>query len=432
MDNKQLEEITKNAQRVQEQLERSGALKAIEVMNNDPSIKWVIKEAQNFKRSGMPETINEYSKMYQELENNGTLRVMSEQYKILQESGILEEFEKLLESIGTKTIVSLTNISLPITDYVHQELSRVGETIYLQCRHNLNELFENTNVFESINQLRQKIPAYFLYEHQDSNFYTEEVYKPLFQESKEWKLEISDDTFAVSFKKEELAIQGDETKDVVAIKQLFPDLTENQILNFINHLRKYPFFSLENETGKSIFNSLKEKATEYCFSLKAGTFLYRAREIRDNNRYSTDESMLEPDTGIPNIGRFNPYGVPTLYLSDDPETAKLELEAEDFQIAQIVVRKEINIIDLEKSGGLLYRHCNKPLNTKEYNPAEYVLPNFLAQCASYLKNECDINLDGFKYESTKNKGKYCYALFDIHKPLINVSEICYELSSENP
>ena len=89
MDNKQLEEITKNAQRVQEQLERSGALKAIEVMNNDPSIKWVIKEAPNFERSGMPETINEYSKMYQELENNGTLRVMSEQYKILQESGIL-------------------------------------------------------------------------------------------------------------------------------------------------------------------------------------------------------------------------------------------------------------------------------------------------------------------------------------------------------
>ena len=429
MDNKQLEEITKNAQRVQEQLERSGALKAIEAMNNDPSIKWVIKEAPNFERSGMPETINKYSKMYQELENNGTLRVMSEQYKILQESGILEEFEKLLESIGTKTIVSLTNISLPITDYVHQELSRVGETIYLQCRHNLNELFENTNVFESINQLRQKIPAYFLYEHQDSNFYTEEVYKPLFQESKEWKLEISDDTFAVSFKKEELAIQGDETKDVIAIKQLFPDLTENQILNFINHLRKYPFFPLEYGIGKLIFNNLKEKATEHCFTIKKGTLLYRAREIKDNNRYSTDESMLEPDTGIPNIGRFNPYGVPTLYLSEDSETTKLELGAEKFQVAQIVVKKEINIIDLEESGGLLYHYCNKPLNTKEYNPAEYVLPNFLAQCARYIKNECNIDLDGFKYESTKNKGRYSYALFDVHEPNIQISDICYKKST---
>ena len=151
----------------------------------------------------------------------------------------------------------------------------------------------------------------------------------------------------------------------------------------------------------------------------------------NNVTYTTDESMLEPDTGIPNIGRFNPYGVPTLYLSEDSETTKLELGAEKFQVAQIVVKKEINIIDLEESGGLLYHYCNKPLNTKEYNPAEYVLPNFLAQCASYIKNECNIDLDGFKYESTKNKGRYCYALFDVHKPIIKVSEICYELSSEN-
>ena len=53
MNNEQLEEIMKNAQRVQEQLEKSGALKAIEVMNNNPSIKWAIKEVQNLERSGI-------------------------------------------------------------------------------------------------------------------------------------------------------------------------------------------------------------------------------------------------------------------------------------------------------------------------------------------------------------------------------------------
>ena len=406
MDNKQLDAVMKNAQRVQEQLEKSGALKAVEVMNNAPSMKWAIKETQNFERSGMLETMNEYSKMYQ-------------------------EFEKLLESIGTKTIVSLTNISLPIIDYVHHELSRVGESIYSQCRHNLNELFENINVFESIKQLRQKIPAYFLYEHNDSKFYNDEIYEVVFQNNEDWKLQINDDTFAISFKKEELTLQGNEIKDVATIEQLFPDLETRQIINFINHLRKYPFFSLEHEIGKLIFNNLKEKATEHCLIIKAGTFLYRARKMMDNVAYTKDEDMLEPDTGIPSIGRFNTYGVSTLYLSDDVETAKLELGEEEFQIAQIVVQQEINIIDLEKSGGLLYHYCNKPLNTKEYNPAEYVLPNFLAQCARYIKNECNIDLDGFKYESTKNKGRYCYALFDVHEPIIKVSEICCELSSEN-
>jgi hypothetical protein len=396
MDIKQKEEIMKKAQRVQEQLEKSGALKAIEVMNNNPSIKWAIKEVQNLERSG-----------------------------------ILKALQKQFESIGTKTIESLTNISLPVADSIHRELCRLGESTYFQCRHELNALFKNTNVLEGINQLRQKIPAYFLYEHQDSNFYTEDVYNPLFQESEEWKLEVSDDTFAVSFKKEELTIQGDEIKDVVTIKQLFPILTENQIINFINHLRKYPFLPLKNEIGEIIFNNLKEKATEHCFTIKKGTLLYRARETMNNVTYTTDESMLEPDTGIPNIGRFNPYGVPTLYLSEDCETTKLELNVDKFQVAEIEIKKSLRIIDLEKSGGLLYKFCNKPLSSKEYNPAEYVLPNFLGQCASYLKNECKINLDGFKYESTKNKGRYCYALFDVHEPIIKVSEICCELSSEN-
>lgn len=429
MNNEQLEEIMKNAQRVQEQLEKSGALKAAEVMNNAPSMKWAIKEAQNFERSGMLETMNEYSKMYQELENNGTLRVMSEQYKILQKSGILEEFEKLLESIGTKTIVSLTNISLPIIDYVHHELSRVGESIYSQCRHNLNELFENINVFESIKQLRQKIPAYFLYEHNDSKFYNDEIYEVVFQNNEDWKLQINDDTFAISFKKEELMLQGNEIKDVATIEQLFPDFNLSMIVNFISHLRKFPFLSLKSDVGLLIFNRLKEKAENHCIVFESGTLLYRARKIENDEVFSKEEDMLEPITGIPNIGRFNPYGVSTLYLSEDWETAKSELNADKFQVAEIEIKKSLRVIDLKRSGGLVYKFCNRPLNSKDYNPDEYVLPNFLAQCVSYLKNECGIELDGFEYESTKNKGKCCYALFDVHKPNIQISDICYKKST---
>ena len=101
MNNEQLEEIMKNAQRVQEQLEKSGALKAVEVMNNDPSMKWAIKEAQNFERSGMLETMNEYSKMYQ-------------------------EFEKLLESIGEKAIDLFSKISQSIADAVVKNISNIS------------------------------------------------------------------------------------------------------------------------------------------------------------------------------------------------------------------------------------------------------------------------------------------------------------------
>ncbi|MBP3562463.1 MAG: RES family NAD+ phosphorylase [Treponema sp.] len=394
MNNEQLEEIMKEAQRVQEQLEKSGALKSIEVMNNNPSIKWAIKEIQNLERSG-----------------------------------ILKVWQKQFESIGTKTIESLTNISLPVADSIHRELCRLGESTYFQCRHELNALFKNTNVLESINQLRQKIPAYFLYEHQDSKFYNDEIYEVVFQNNEDWKLQINDDTFAISFKKEELTLQGNEIKDVATIEQLFPDFNLSMIVNFISHLRKFPFLSLKSDVGLLIFNRLKEKAENHCIVFESGTLLYRARKIENDEVFSKEEDMLEPITGIPNIGRFNPYGVSTLYLSEDWETAKLELNAEKFQVAEIEIKKSLRVIDLKRSGGLVYKFCNRPLNSKDYNPDEYVLPNFLAQCVSYLKNECGIELDGFEYESTKNKGKCCYALFDVHKPNIQISDICYKKST---
>ena len=394
MDIKQQEEIMKEAQRVQEQLEKSGALKAIEVMNNNPSIKWAIKEVQNLERSG-----------------------------------ILKAWQKQFESIGTKTIESLTNISLPVADSIHRELCKLGESTYFQCRHELNALFKNTNVLESINQLRQKIPAYFLYEHNDSKFYNDEIYEVVFQNNEDWKLQINDDTFAISFKKEELTLQGNEIKDVATIEQLFPDFNLSMIVNFISHLRKFPFLSLKSDVGLLIFNRLKEKAENHCIVFESGTLLYRARKIENDEVFSKEEDMLEPITGIPNIGRFNPYGVSTLYLSEDWETAKLELNAEKFQVAEIEIKKSLRVIDLKRSGGLVYKFCNRPLNSKDFNPDEYVLPNFLAQCVSYLKNECGIELDGFEYESTKNKGKCCYALFDVHKPNIQISDICYKKST---
>ena len=408
MDIKEYDKIIENTQRRYEQLEKTGVLKTLEKINSDSSIKNAIEKMQELK------------------ENNILNSIPQENIEYLSSVS-----QKIFESIGEKTIGLFSKISISMNDYLHQEMNKLGDVVYSQCRDSLNTVIKQLDIFNSINQLRSKIPNYFLYEHNDPKFYDDEIYEVVFQNTEDWKLQIEDDTFAISFKKEELTIQGDEIKDVVTIKQLFPILTENQIINFINHLRKYPFLPLKNEIGEIIFNNLKEKATEHCFTIKKGTLLYRARETMNNVTYTTDESMLEPDTGIPNIGRFNPYGVPTLYLSEDSETTKLELGAEKFQVAQIVVKKEINIIDLEKSGGLLYHYCNKPLNTKEYNPAEYVLPNFLAQCARYIKNECNIDLDGFKYESTKNKGKYCYALFDVHEPIIKVSEICYELSSEN-
>ena len=406
MDIKEYDKIIENTQRRYEQLEKTGVLKTLERINSDSSIKNAIEKMQELK------------------ENNILNSIPQENIEYLSSVS-----QKIFESIGEKTIGLFSKISISMNDYLHQEMNKLGDVVYSQCRDSLNTVIKQLDIFNSINQLRSKIPNYFLYEHNDPKFYDDEIYEVVFQNTEDWKLQIEDDTFAISFKKEELTIQGDEIKDVASIEQLFPDLNLSTIVNFISHLRKFPFLSLQSDVGLLIFNRLKEKAENHCIIIESGSHLYRARELKDDNIFSTDESMLEPDTGIPNIGRFNPYGVPSLYLSEDWETAKLELNTNKFQVAQIEIKKSLRIIDLKKSGGLVYKFCNKSLNSKDYNPDEYMLPNFLAQCASYLKNECEIELDGFKYESTKNKGKYCYALFDVHKPNIQISDICYKKST---
>ena len=53
MNNEQLEEIMKNAQRVQEQLEKSGALKAVERINADSSIKNTVGDVDDKSRKIM-------------------------------------------------------------------------------------------------------------------------------------------------------------------------------------------------------------------------------------------------------------------------------------------------------------------------------------------------------------------------------------------
>ena len=43
-------EILNYLAQAQQQLDNSGTLKTIETLNNDPSIKWAMRESQNFER----------------------------------------------------------------------------------------------------------------------------------------------------------------------------------------------------------------------------------------------------------------------------------------------------------------------------------------------------------------------------------------------
>lgn len=362
----------------------------------------------------------------------------------LQQVGIVQEaLNRIANPLALKFIDQVNTTAALSAKFDYQQklteaLSFVNKS-YLENISSLNHSLQNIGVFAGINSLRNSMPNSFAYEHNDKKFYDEEVYDKIFDKDDNWSIKIEENSLAVSYKNGDLEIAGTEIREVVAAKKLFPELEEREIVNFITYLKRFPFLALFDEkgavdaqgTGIRIFNALQEKAVKYTSVFPADTFVYRARELdKKKIAYFSEEEMLEADTGIPNIGRFNPYGVPMLYVSEDAETAKNELGKKRYQIAEIKIAKPLHILDLEESGGLLYKYCSIPKSSKNYNPEEYMLSNFLGQCGCYLKTYRNIELDGFKYESTKNKGKYCYVFFEVHKPNILINQICYE-KSEN-
>lgn len=324
-----------------------------------------------------------------------------------------------------KPIISLESIS-PLKS-VLDNITPKNLQEYLNNVKEINKIISCLTIPDAILSLRRNFPYCVFYEHKDEKFFDEEIYPNLF-DKKEGILKLNEKTLEPIFKDGELEIDGSNTKDFVSLNYLFSDITKGELCNFIRFLKKYPFMAMEKQggTGWKIFDSLKEKAIEHCVMVNEGTILYRARKLNGNEAFFKDEEMLEPNTGIPNIGRFNPYGVALLYVSEDKETAAAELEYDKVQIAQLRVTRPLRCIDLKKSGGLVYDFCRKPLSSdnKEWNPSEYIVPNFLGQCGYYLKNECNIKLDGFRYESTKDNDKYCYVLFEVHPPNIKIENIC--------
>lgn len=103
MDIKQQEEIMKKAQRVQEQLEKSGALKVVERINADSSIKNAVEKMQELKENGIFDSIPQ--------ENIEYLSSVS---------------QKIFESIGGKTIGLFAKISQLLADAVVKNISNIN------------------------------------------------------------------------------------------------------------------------------------------------------------------------------------------------------------------------------------------------------------------------------------------------------------------
>ena len=121
MDNKQLEEITKNAQRVQEQLERSGALKAIERINADSSIKNAVEKMQELKENDIFDSIPQENIEY-------LSSVSQKNFELIGEKTI-DLFSKVSQSIADAVVKNINNISPIFTESFSKYISDLGKIL---------------------------------------------------------------------------------------------------------------------------------------------------------------------------------------------------------------------------------------------------------------------------------------------------------------
>ncbi|MEK4060680.1 MULTISPECIES: RES family NAD+ phosphorylase [Paenibacillus] len=178
---------------------------------------------------------------------------------------------------------------------------------------------------------------------------------------------------------------------------------------FTRLLINYPMMALEHDVGRKIYEAFLNKSVKGLITLSQGTILYRGRKRNVIERHVpfVESELWAPPEGIPGQGRYNPSGVPVLYLTDNKSTALKEIDlqnGEAAEIGQFVTLASLTIWDLENLD--IDEFVSLPSLNRGSISKEYVFPNFLAQCAGKA------GINGIKYNSVKDKNGNNIALLN--------------------
>ncbi|MNW40227.1 hypothetical protein D3C74_173350 [compost metagenome] len=210
------------------------------------------------------------------------------------------------------------------------------------------------------------------------------------------------------------------------------EISQDDLLDFRNHLRSHPLLALHHTTGQAIFNVLKKhfNAKNFIVLKKCDTRLYRGRTRKKDSTALTRKQMWAPPPGKPQHGRYNSVGVPVIYVCDQLNAISYEIHPsiEDvLHIAQVeLLTDELSIFDME-SFDMEFQGFFSEKN-EESSPLKtaYLLPNFIGTCCSF------IGYNGIKYRGVhgSNSNPYMnYALFNV-EPDIDLSIV--EFKSYTP
>ena len=197
-----------------------------------------------------------------------------------------------------------------------------------------------------------------------------------------------------------------ETNVICSSLKLLADLTEDDLIEFLNYLSKYPNLALKHRVGKQIDEIIGswDNVIDFDYSI-----YYHARALPENECPYTEAQMLQAPSGMPMQGRYNHTGHSHYYFSNTSNGAIAEVSKHSreskIQIATLKPAKSVKMIDLSQE----VTARNKFLDYCRFKPKpddnskvkrEYLIPCFVTDCCKTH------GIEGIKYYGSKEYINY--------------------------
>ncbi|MBO5355248.1 MAG: RES family NAD+ phosphorylase [Clostridia bacterium] len=211
-------------------------------------------------------------------------------------------------------------------------------------------------------------------------------------------LDIPSKTFYVAHDPEE-KVSIPETNIICSSLDLLSELTEADLISFLNYLSRYPEFGSMHETGRAINEIIAQWDVKIGFE---EDYYYHARALGENDCPFTQLEMGQAPHGITSHGRFNHVGQSHYYFSDKSKGACAEVRKHTklprVEIAKLKPVRDIKMIDLSQdpAPNLFLSYCRfAPSKDNATTHREYLIPGYVATC-------CELNgIEGIKYYGSK-------------------------------
>ena len=288
-----------------------------------------------------------------------------------------------------------------------------------------SSLQTSLSFIDSLDLVRKQIPVLFNYER---NFSW--IYQRLYSE-------ILDDTFSpeldedcdLAWKNEKSIIYSSSIKDIYGLPKLFENISRQDVQELLEVLKTQPYTALENGIAKTILREMKRSLAKNLIEIHTGsTFLHGRKHLKGKITFTDDEMMKAPSYCV-HTERFNPSENPAYYLGDSIETIQKELkptseekDEQELQYIQITTKRPLYVLDIRDKECPVFEFCKYPLTNSSPRPKEYLIPNFIAQCCTQLRETDDIQIDGILYKSTINPNGQCLVLFRANSDYFRITK----------